>query len=150
MTRVTSFSELLQVMIEAGEEAPGIHDAWKLTEESVREYYQSISNAVDRARKGAVVSTILNAGLENERQALRQIAIRNIETVHMLMHSSFMKSTMRSQERQGQQLDAIMGHMSAQFEMLRADLGHLNKPAQIAVQSLGDQEAGVSRTLETD
>ena len=53
MARVNSCSELLQFMMEAGAEAPGLQDAWKLTEESVRDYYQSINHAVDRARKGA-------------------------------------------------------------------------------------------------
>ena len=60
-----------------------------------------------------------------------------------------MKRTMESQNHQGQQLDAIMGHMSAQFEMLRADLGHLTRPAPIAIRSLGDQEADAHQIPET-
>ena len=93
---------------------------------------------------------LLSAGQESEREPLRQAAIRSIENVHMLAHVSFMKGTMRSQEHQGQQLDAIMGHMSAQFEMLRADLGHLTRPAPIAIRSLGDQEADAHQIPKTD
>ena len=68
----------------------------------------------------------------------------------MLTHTSFMKHSMRSQEHQGQQLNAIMGHMSEQFESLRADLGHLTRPAPVATQSSGDQEGDADRTRETD
>ena len=60
-----------------------------------------------------------------------------------------MKRTMESQELRGRQLDAIMGHMSEQFEMLRADLGHLTRPAPIAIPSSGDQEADAHQIPET-
>ena len=50
MTRVTSISGLLQIMIEADEEAPELLDAWEFTEDSVRAYYDVINHALDRAR----------------------------------------------------------------------------------------------------
>ena len=41
-------------MKEAGEEAPGLQDAWKSTERSVREYYDLINRALNhRIKKGA-------------------------------------------------------------------------------------------------
>ena len=111
------------------------------------------------------------AGQESDREALRRVAVRNIETLHMLTNMSFVKRTIESQKRQEQQTNEIMGHISTQFEMqkyqeqqahefmnhlslqfemLRADLGLLTRPAPVVVQSPGDQEAGASPILETD
>ena len=120
-----------------------------------------------------VISNFFTAGQESEREALRRVAVHNMETLHILTHTSFMKRTMESQKHQGQQTNAIMdnvskramesqehqgqqtyeimSHISTQFEMLRADLGQLTRPAPIVpVQSPGDQEAGASPISETD
>lgn len=161
MARVTSFSGLLDTITvdEPGEAPPGLLEAWNLTERSVREYYDFINRALDRARKGAgekipqtltgvpstdvhvVLSVLINNTQESEREALRQIAIRNIETVHMLTHTSFMERTMRSQRNHGKQLGAIMDHMSEQFEWLGADLGHLTRSSSILTKSSVQEEA---------
>lgn len=51
--RITSLSGLLEVMIEAGEERPGLLDAWKRTQSSLQEYYEFVNSAFVRAGKGA-------------------------------------------------------------------------------------------------
>lgn len=77
-----------------------------------------------------VFSVIVNTTQESKLENLRQAAIRDVETVHMIAHSCFMKQTINSQRSQEERLDAIMSHMSVQFETLRADMGHMRRPIQ--------------------
>ena len=77
-----------------------------------------------------VFSVITNNTQESERETLRQAVIRSLENVHMTAHSLFMKRTINSQKSQEERLDAIMSHMSFQFETLRADMGHMRRQVQ--------------------
>lgn len=57
--RITSFSGLLEVMPEVGEERSALLDAWTTTQSSLRKYYDFINHTFDPARAGEKLSTSL-------------------------------------------------------------------------------------------